>query len=95
LAASRWLHSDVERKAPISTRRRTDHRKAPANALGYLRVIFAVDDIDETLVGLREDGAELVRIEVIQYEYMYRLYCIRGPEGLLIGLAQCPLEVTN
>lgn len=58
------------------------------NALGYLRVMFAVDDIDETLTQLREHGAELVSGEVVQYEDVYRLCYIRGPEGLLIGLAQ-------
>jgi catechol 2,3-dioxygenase-like lactoylglutathione lyase family enzyme len=61
-----------------------DHRNAPVNALGYLRVMFAVDDIDETL-GKR--GAQLVG-EVVQYQQAYRLCYIRGPEGLLIGLAQ-------
>jgi catechol 2,3-dioxygenase-like lactoylglutathione lyase family enzyme len=65
-----------------------DHRNAPVNALGYLRVMFAVDDIDETLARLREHGAELVSSEVVQYEDVYRLCYIRGPEGLLIGLAQ-------
>jgi catechol 2,3-dioxygenase-like lactoylglutathione lyase family enzyme len=64
-----------------------DHRNAPVNALGYLRVMFAVDDIDETLARLREHGAQLVD-EVVQYEDVYRLCYIRGPEGLLIGLAQ-------
>ena len=64
-----------------------DHRDAPVNALGYLRVMFAVDDIDETLVRLQKRGAQLVG-EVVQYEDMYRLCYIRGPEGLLIGLAQ-------
>ena len=64
-----------------------DHRNAPANALGYLRVMFAVDDIDETLARLGKRGAQLVG-EVVQYEDMYRLCYIRGPEGLLIGLAQ-------
>jgi predicted enzyme related to lactoylglutathione lyase len=58
------------------------------NALGYLRVMFAVDDIDETLARLLEHGAELVSREVVQYEDAYRLCYIRGPEGLLIGLAQ-------
>ena len=57
------------------------------NALGYLRVMFAVDDIDETLARLRKHGAELVSSEVVQYEDSYRLCYIRGPEGLLIGLA--------
>jgi catechol 2,3-dioxygenase-like lactoylglutathione lyase family enzyme len=64
-----------------------DHRNAPVNALGYLRVMFAVDDIDETLARLREHGAQLVD-EVVQYEDVYRLCYIRGPEGLLIGIAQ-------
>src|ERR687897_2458783 len=65
-----------------------DHRNAPVNALGYLRVMFAVDDIDETLARLRRHGAELVSSEVVQYEDSIRLCYIRGPEGLLIGLAQ-------
>ena len=65
-----------------------DHRNAPVNALGYLRVMFAVDDIDETLTRLRKHGAQLVSNEVVQYEDSYRLCYIRGPEGLLIGLAQ-------
>ena len=64
-----------------------DHRNAPVNALGYLRVMFAVDDIDETLARLRKCGAELVD-QVVQYEDAYRLCYIRGPEGILIGLAQ-------
>ena len=64
-----------------------DHRNAPVNALGYLRVMFAVDDIDETLERLRNRGAQLVG-EVVQYKDAYRLCYIRGPEGLLIGLAQ-------
>ena len=57
------------------------------NALGYLRVMFAVDDIEETLARLRKRGAQLVG-EVVQYEDAYRLCYIRGPEGLLIGLAE-------
>jgi catechol 2,3-dioxygenase-like lactoylglutathione lyase family enzyme len=64
-----------------------DHRSAPVNALGYLRVMFAVDDLDDTLARLAEHGAQLVG-EVVQYESTYRLCYIRGPEGLLIGLAQ-------
>ena len=64
-----------------------DHRNAPVNALGYLRVMFTVDDIDETLARLRKRGAQLVG-EVVQYEDSYRLCYIRGPEGLLIGLAE-------
>lgn len=64
-----------------------DHRTAPVNALGYLRVMFAVEDIDATLARLRKLGAELVG-ELVQYEDTYRLCYIRGPEGILIGLAQ-------
>ena len=64
-----------------------DHRNAPVNALGYLRVMFTVDDIDETLERLRTRGAQLVG-EVVQYKDVYRLCYIRGPEGILLGLAQ-------
>src|SRR5579872_6169802 len=64
-----------------------DHRDAPVNALGYLRVMFAVDDIDDTLARLREHGAQLVD-EVVRYEDVYRLCYVRGPEGILIGLAE-------
>ena len=64
-----------------------DHRNAPVNALGYLRVMFTVDDINETLERLHKHGAQLVG-EVVQYQDVYRLCYIRGPEGLLIGLAQ-------
>ena len=65
-----------------------DHRNAPVNALGYLRVMFAVDDIDETLARLLKHGAELVSSEVVRYEDQYRLCYIRGPEGHLLGLAE-------
>ncbi|MBN1985657.1 MAG: VOC family protein [Prolixibacteraceae bacterium] len=64
-----------------------DHRNAPVNSLGYLRVMFAVDDLDEMLTRLRKHGAQLAG-EVVQYEDMYRLCYIRGPGGLLIGLAE-------
>jgi catechol 2,3-dioxygenase-like lactoylglutathione lyase family enzyme len=64
-----------------------DHRNAPVNALGYLRVMFTVEDIDETLARLQKIGAQLVG-EVVKYEELYRLCYIRGPEGLLIGLAE-------
>ena len=74
---SRFLHPPVV----------ADHRNAPVNALGYLRVMFAVDDIDNTLDILRQRGAQLVG-EVVQYQEAYRLCYIRGPEGILIGLAQ-------
>jgi catechol 2,3-dioxygenase-like lactoylglutathione lyase family enzyme len=65
-----------------------DHRNAPVNALGYLRVMFAVDDINETLTRLGAHGAELVSSEVVQFGDSIRLCYIRGPEGLLIGLAE-------
>jgi catechol 2,3-dioxygenase-like lactoylglutathione lyase family enzyme len=65
-----------------------DHRTAPVNALGYLRVMFAVDDLDETLARLVKRGAQLVSSEVVQYEDAYRLCYIRAPGGLLVGLAQ-------
>jgi catechol 2,3-dioxygenase-like lactoylglutathione lyase family enzyme len=64
-----------------------DNRNAPVNALGYLRVMFTVDDIEDTLERLRARGAQLVG-EVVQYEDVYRLCYIRGPEGILLGLAQ-------
>jgi catechol 2,3-dioxygenase-like lactoylglutathione lyase family enzyme len=64
-----------------------DHRAAPVNSLGYLRVMFAVDDLDETLARIREHGAQLVG-DVVRYEDMYRLCYIRAPDGLLVGLAE-------
>jgi catechol 2,3-dioxygenase-like lactoylglutathione lyase family enzyme len=64
-----------------------DHRTAPVNALGYLRVMFAVEDIDDTVARLRALGAEVVD-KIVQYQDAYRLCYIRGPEGILIGLAQ-------
>src|SRR6187431_800525 len=64
-----------------------DHRNAPVNALGYLRVMFAVDDLDDTVERLRKHGAQLVG-DVVQYEDVYRLCYVRGPEGILIGLAE-------
>src|ERR671923_1119696 len=80
-------HSRLEISRFLTPPTVADHRKAPVNALGYLRVMFAVDDIDETLERLRKRGAQLVG-EVVQYKDAYRLCYIRGPEGLLIGLAQ-------
>ncbi|MFO7281344.1 MAG: VOC family protein [Thermoanaerobacterales bacterium] len=65
-----------------------DHRTAPVNALGYLRVMFAVDDLDATLDRLAGHGAELVSTEVVRYEDAYRLCYVRGPEGILLGLAE-------
>jgi catechol 2,3-dioxygenase-like lactoylglutathione lyase family enzyme len=80
-------HSRLELSRFLSPPVLTDHRNAPVNTLGYLRVMFAVDDIDDTLARLRKHGAQLVG-EVVQYEDTYRLCYIRGPEGLLIGLAE-------
>ena len=65
-----------------------DHRTAPVNALGYLRVMFAVDDLDDTLARLVGHGAQLVSNDVVEYENQYRLCYVRGPEGILIGLSQ-------
>ena len=81
-------HSRIELSRFLTPPVVADHRNAPVNALGYLRVMFAVDDIDETLARLLKHGAQLVSSEVVQYEDAYRLCYIRGPEGLLIGLAQ-------
>jgi predicted enzyme related to lactoylglutathione lyase len=80
-------HSRLELSRFLTPPVVADHRRAPVNALGYLRVMFAVEDIDETLVRLQERGAQLVG-DVVQYEEAYRLCYIRGPEGLLIGLAE-------
>src|SRR6187431_1334588 len=80
LELSRFIHPKVME----------DHRNAPVNALGYLRVMFAVADIDDTLERLYKLGAQLVD-EVVQYQDAYRLCYIRGPEGILIGIAE-PLK---
>lgn len=80
-------HSRIELSRFLAPAVVADHRNSPVNALGYLRVMFAVDDIDETLIRLRKHGAQLVG-DVVQYQDSYRLCYIRGPEGLLIGLAQ-------
>jgi catechol 2,3-dioxygenase-like lactoylglutathione lyase family enzyme len=80
-------HSRLELSRFLAPPVIADHRKAPVNALGYLRVMFAVADIDDTLTRLYKLGAQLVE-EVVQYENAYRLCYIRGPEGILIGLAE-------
>jgi catechol 2,3-dioxygenase-like lactoylglutathione lyase family enzyme len=80
-------HSRLELSRFLAPPVVADHRNAPVNALGYLRVMFAVDDLDDTLARLRKHGAQLVD-EVVEYEDVYRLCYIRGPEGLLIGLAE-------
>ncbi len=80
-------HSRLEISRFLTPPTVADHRNDPVNALGYLRIMFTVDDIDETLARLHKRGAQLVG-EVVQYEASYRLCYIRGPEGLLIGLAE-------
>ena len=80
-------HSRLEISRFVTPHIIADHRNDPVNALGYLRVMFTVDDIDDTLVRLQKIGAQLVG-EVVKYEELYRLCYIRGPEGLLIGLAE-------
>ncbi len=81
-------HSRLELSRFIEPAVVADHRSAPVNALGYLRAMFAVDDLDDTLRRLYPLGAELVSDDIVQYENVYRLCYIRGPEGLLIGLAE-------
>jgi catechol 2,3-dioxygenase-like lactoylglutathione lyase family enzyme len=80
-------HGRVELSRFLAPPVAADHRNAPVNSLGYLRVMFAVDDLDDTLARLSEHGAQLVD-EVVQYEDVYRLCYVRGPEGILIGLAE-------
>ncbi|QND38906.1 VOC family protein [Rhizobium leguminosarum bv. viciae] len=80
-------HSRLELSRFLTPPVVADHRNAPVNALGYLRVMFTVDDIKETLERLSKRGAQLVG-EVVDYQDIYRLCYIRGPGGLLIGLAQ-------
>ncbi|HLU52672.1 MAG TPA: VOC family protein [Acidimicrobiia bacterium] len=80
-------HSRLELSQFIDPPIAEDHRTDPVNSLGYLRAMFAVSDIDETLERLRQRGAMLVG-DVVQYEDVYRLCYIRGPEGILVGLAE-------
>lgn len=80
-------HSRLEISCFLAPPVVADHRTAPVNALGYLRVMFTVEDVDDTLARLSKRGAELVG-RVVQYQDAYRLCYIRGPEGILIGLAQ-------
>ncbi len=80
-------HSRLELSRFLAPPVIADHRSAPVNALGYLRVMFTVDDIDDTIARLSKRGAEIVD-KVVQYENKYRLCYIRGPERILIGLAQ-------
>jgi catechol 2,3-dioxygenase-like lactoylglutathione lyase family enzyme len=80
-------HGRLELSRVLAPTAVADHRKAPVNSLGYLRVMFTVEDIDDTLARLGKRGAEIVG-KVVQYDDVYRLCYIRGPEGILIGLAQ-------
>jgi len=80
-------HSRLEISRFLAPPTISDHRAAPVNALGYLRAMFAVEDIDEMVSRLTRHGAKLVG-EVVQYENSYRLCYMRGPEGILIGLAE-------
>ncbi|MGO7200265.1 VOC family protein [Rhizobium ruizarguesonis] len=80
-------HSRLELSRFLRPEVVADHRNAPVNALGYLRAMFTVDDVEETIERLRTHGAELVG-DVVRYEDAYKLCYIRGPEGLLIGLAE-------
>jgi catechol 2,3-dioxygenase-like lactoylglutathione lyase family enzyme len=80
-------HSRLEMSRFLAPAVVADHRTAPVNALGYLRIMFTVEDLDDTLARLRKRGARLVG-EVARYEDVYRLCYIRGPEGTLIGLAE-------
>lgn len=81
-------HSRIELSRFIEPEVVSDHRNAPVNSLGYLRVMFAVEDLDDTIARLKQHGAELVSAEVVRYQDAYRLCYLRGPGGLLIGLAE-------
>ncbi|WP_343036691.1 VOC family protein [Flexivirga aerilata] len=81
-------HSRLELSRFIEPAVVADHRRAPVNALGYLRVMFELDDLDAALARIEPYGAELVSTEVVQFEDVYRLCYVRGPEGILVGLAE-------
>lgn len=81
-------HSRIELSRFLEPEIAEDHRAAPVNALGYLRVMFEVDDLDDALERLARHGVELVSTEVVDYEHVYRLCYVRGPEQILVGLAQ-------
>ena len=80
-------HSRLELSRFLAPAIATDHRTAPVNSLGYLRVMFAVENLADTLARLEKHGAKVVD-QVVQYQNAYRLCYIRGPEGILIGLAE-------
>jgi catechol 2,3-dioxygenase-like lactoylglutathione lyase family enzyme len=86
-------HSRIELSRFLAPPVAADHRNAPVNALGYLRVMFTVEDIDATLARLVQRGAKMVG-KVARYEDLYRLCYVRGPEGILIGLAQQLVQQT-
>ncbi|WP_265446022.1 VOC family protein [Flexivirga meconopsidis] len=81
-------HSRLELSRFIEPAVVADHRRAPVNALGYLRVMFELDDLDTALARIEPYGAELVSTEVVRFEDVYRLCYVRGPEGILLGLAE-------
>jgi catechol 2,3-dioxygenase-like lactoylglutathione lyase family enzyme len=81
-------HSRLELSRFLAPEVVADHRNAPVNALGYLRVMFSVDDIDDTVARLLARGAQLVSDEIVRYEDVYRLCYLRAPDGLLLGLAE-------
>ena len=81
-------HNRLELSRFVAPEVIADHRTAPVNALGYLRVMFAVDDIEDTLNRLTEHGAQSVSDNVVHYENAYKLCYARGPEGILLGLSQ-------
>lgn len=80
-------HSRLEISRFITPKTVSDHRTAPVNSLGYLRVMFRIDNLDELVSRLTGKGAELVG-EIVQYENLYRLCYLRGTEGILVGLAE-------
>ena len=80
-------HSRLELSQFLTPKTVADHRNAPVNSLGYLRIMFRVDNLDELLVRLEKNGAKVVG-EVVKFGEVYRLCYIRGTEGLLIGLAE-------
>lgn len=87
-------HSRLELSRFIQPQVVSDHRIAPVNSLGYLRAMFTVTNLDDTLKRLQPLGASLVG-EVVQYQHLYRLCYVRGPEGILIGLAEQLTEERN
>jgi len=81
-------HNKLELSRFVVPEVTSDHREAPVNSLGYLRAMFRVDDLDDTLERIEKVGARLVGDDVVQYGDIYRLCYVRGPEGILLGLAQ-------